>query len=75
MARSLGKLLSGSSREIASLPLTQAVLTGIKRGINFFVVTEEDLVQAGVDFSYSHLNEIENPGTLIGGNGESAQGN
>ena len=75
MARSLGELLSGSSREIASLPLTQSLLAGIKRGVNFFVITEEDLMQAGVDFSYSHSNEIENPGTLIGGNGESAQSN
>jgi len=75
MARSLGELLSGSSREIASLPMTQSVLAGIKRGINFFVVTEEDLVQAGVDLGYSYSNEIEYPGTLIDGNGESTQGN
>ncbi len=73
MNRAVGKLLSGSSMEKASSPLTQSLLTGIKRGINFFVVTDEDLAQAGVYLGYFHADQIENPGTELEGNGESAE--
>ena len=73
MARSVGKLLSGSSTERTSLPLTQSLLAGIKRGINFFVVTEEDLEQAGVYLGYFHADQIENPGTAIDGSNETNQ--
>jgi len=75
MGRSIGKLLSGFNTEKASSPLTKSLPAGIKRGINFFVVTEEDMAQAGVYLGYFHADEIENPGTAFDGNGESTQVN
>ncbi len=73
MARSVGKSLSGFIKGKASTPLTQSFLTGIKRGINFFLVTEEDLAQAGVYLGYFHADDMENTGNVRDGNGESAQ--
>jgi hypothetical protein len=73
MGRSIGKLLSGFNTEKASSPLTKSLLTGIKRGINFFVVTEEDLAQAGVYLGYFHADKIEHPGSTFDDSNESNQ--
>jgi hypothetical protein len=73
MARSVGKLLSGSGTEKTSFPLTQSLLAGIKRGLNFFVVTDEDLEQAGVYLGYFHSDETKNPQSAIDENNESNQ--
>lgn len=75
MARLVGKSLSSFIKGKASTPLTQSLLTGIKLGVNFFKVTDEDLAQAGVYLGYFHADETENTATSLDGNGESTQMN
>lgn len=54
------------------MPHTQSFLGGIKRVINFFTMSEEELRQAGIDVDNTHESESdgqENPPTEPKNNG------
>jgi len=60
MDRSVGESSSSSDRAASFLPFTQSLLGGIKRVIGFFVMSEDEMSQAGIDLGNSHVTETEN---------------
>jgi hypothetical protein len=72
MDRSVGESTSNSDTSNTIMPFAQSLLGGIKRVIGFFVMSEDEMSQAGIDLGNSHVNDTEdrmNPPAEIDENG------
>lgn len=59
MDRSIGKPTSSSDRSSTLLAFTQSLLGRIKRVLVFFVMSEVELIQAGIDWGHSYQSDTE----------------
>ena len=59
MDRSIGQSTSSLDRSSTLLAFTQSLLGRIKRVLVFFVMSEVELIQAGIDWGHSYQSNTE----------------